>query len=85
MWAMQPSRPGLLLGSPIFWGWKIYLPETNIAPENGWLEYDCFLLRWPIFRCENVSFRECRANKLKSWDGYIKKSIEHWKFGMISG
>ena len=26
------------------------LPETNIAPENGWLEYDCFLLGWPIFR-----------------------------------
>ena len=24
------------------------LPETNIAPENGWLEYDCFLLGWPI-------------------------------------
>ena len=20
-------------------GWKITLPETNIAPENGWLEY----------------------------------------------
>ena len=28
------------------------LPETNIAPENGWLEYDRFLLGWPIFRCE---------------------------------
>ena len=29
------------------------LPETNseFAPENGWLEYDCFLLRLPIFRC----------------------------------
>ena len=24
--------------------------ETNIfTPENGWLEYDCFLLGWPIF------------------------------------
>ena len=22
----------------------ITLPETNIAPENGWLEYDCFLV-----------------------------------------
>ena len=30
------------------------LPETNseFTPENGWLEYDCFLLGWPIFRCE---------------------------------
>ena len=26
------------------------LPETNIAPGNGWLEYDRFLLGWPIFR-----------------------------------
>ena len=28
------------------------LPETNIAPENGWLEYDPFLLGRPIFRGE---------------------------------
>ncbi len=25
------------------------LPETNMAPENGWLEYHFFLLVWPIF------------------------------------
>ena len=26
------------------------LPETNIfAPENVWLEYDCFLLRVPAY------------------------------------
>ena len=25
------------------------LPETDIASENGWLEYDRFLLGWPIF------------------------------------
>ena len=39
------------------------LPETNIffAPENGWLEYKPFLLGWPIFRGENVSFREGRS------------------------
>ena len=24
-------------------------PETNIAPENGWLEYDCFLLGLAYF------------------------------------
>ena len=29
---------------------KHTLPETNIAPENGWLEYDRFLLGNPIFR-----------------------------------
>ena len=34
--------------------WGVRLPETNskFAPENGWLEYDCFLLGWPIFRGE---------------------------------
>ena len=33
------------------------LPETNIAPENGWLEYDGFLLGWTIFRCY-ITFRK---------------------------
>ena len=30
----------------------VTLPEANskFAPENGWLEYDRFLLGWPIFR-----------------------------------
>ncbi len=28
------------------------LPETNIASENGWLEYYWVLLGWPIFRSE---------------------------------
>ncbi len=37
---------------------KSTLPETNIAPENGWLEYcTSFLLGWPIFT-GYVSFRE---------------------------
>ena len=40
------------------------LPETNIAPENGWLEYDRFLLGWPIFRGEVlVIFREGIPNQ----------------------
>ena len=30
----------------------ITLPETNVAPENRWLEYDRFLVGWPIFRGE---------------------------------
>ena len=32
----------------------VTLPETNskFTPENGWLEYECFLLGWPIFRGE---------------------------------
>ena len=48
--------PASLVGFPAA---NYTLPETNIAPENGWLEYDPFLLGWPIFRGENVSFREC--------------------------
>ena len=38
------------------------LPETNskFAPKNGWLEYDRFLLGWPIFRGKLlVSGRVC--------------------------
>ena len=35
------------------------LTETNIAPENEWLEYACFPLRWPIFK-GYVSFREVK-------------------------
>ena len=37
------------------------LPETRMAPENWWLEYDHFLLRWPIFMCEMFSFGECKS------------------------
>ena len=37
---------------------KIILTETKIAPENGWLEDDRFLLGGHIFRVL-VSFREC--------------------------
>ena len=34
------------------------LPETNIAPKNGWLEYYFPIGFRPIFRGEPVSFRE---------------------------
>ena len=45
----------------IFFKNKSYtLPETNIAPKNGWLEDDPFPLGWPIFR-GYVSFRECNS------------------------
>ena len=46
-------------------GQVITLPETNIAPENGWLEYDRFLWGWPIFR-DYVSFREGTSHKKKN-------------------
>ena len=42
------------------------LPETNIfAPENGWLEYNRFLLRWPIFRCELLMVQKSQTT---TWD-----------------
>ena len=36
------------------------LPETNVAPENGWLEYDCFLSGrgMAYFQGRAVRFRE---------------------------
>ena len=38
---------------------NITLTETNIAPENGWLEDDRFLLGWPMLRgYQYVSFSE---------------------------
>ena len=45
------SRPGFFRGS-------LTLPETTVAPENGWFEYDRFLLGNPFFRGENVSFSQ---------------------------
>ena len=37
---------------------NIWDPETNskFAPENGWLEEDCFLF-WMAFRAQTVRFR----------------------------
>ena len=43
---------GLASHGPSFTGEKTR-PKTNIfAPQNGWLEYDCFLLERPICRGE---------------------------------
>ena len=40
----------------------VTLSETNIAPENQWLEDDSFLLKRPIFK-GYVSFRKCTPPK----------------------
>ena len=37
---------------------SVTLPETNIAPENGWLEYS-FPFGMAYFQGRTVSFREC--------------------------
>ena len=50
-----------LLGKNRSWKKWNYPPwNKQLAPENGWLEYDRFLLKWPIFRVY-VSFRECKT------------------------
>ena len=41
-------------------------PKINIAPENGWFEYDPFLLGRPIFR-GYVSFREGNRSSFFLW------------------
>ena len=43
------------------------LPETNIAPKNGWLEYDPFLLGFrPIFRGELLVGSRTTGNFLRN-------------------
>ena len=43
------------------------LKLTPKAPENGWLEYDHFLLGWPVSRCELlVSGRVPSVSQTKS-------------------
>ena len=46
------KRSVLQLKTAFFSGGHFTLPETNrqLAPESGWLEYDRFLLGWPMNR-----------------------------------
>ena len=59
----EPAVMGVMGGFGVDWreieGFT--LPETNseFTPENGWLEYDCFLLGMAYFQVRAVSFREC--------------------------
>ena len=53
--------------------------ETNIVPENGWLEYHRFLLGWPILMGKiHLSFRGCML---------LNSAIDPAKFGlsMVAG
>ncbi len=63
------------------------LHETNIGPENGSLEYDRFLLGWPIFRCY-VRFREGRHIFLGLLHNQLLTSnhqtSSHWKLGNLN-
>ena len=63
------------------------LKLTAKAPENGWLEYDCFLLGQfrPIFRCKlAVSFREYKKFPTYPWiipDAQAGFYFLSWGFG----
>ena len=46
------------------------LPSLTLTPKNGWLEDDCFLLGWPIFRCELLV------------SGRIKLEQKRWCFAL---
>ncbi len=56
------------------------LPETNIAPENGWLEDDPFLLgQTAYFQVRSVSFRE--GIPFKHYFGQIQiVLVQSWVF-----
>ena len=44
---------------------KTTLPETNVDPENGWLEYDPFLLgQKAYFQGRTDGFGECNCQLL---------------------
>ena len=51
---------------------KYTLPETKIASENGWLEYDRFLLGCPSFKCY-VRVRECIEYSI--WNMHVPKEL----------
>ena len=40
--------------------WKNTLPDTNIGPENGWLEDESYF-GMAYFQGRHVSFRECKV------------------------
>ena len=50
-----------------YWLCTLTLPETNIAPENGWLE-DEFPFGMAQFQWRTVSFREDRDYEM-AYDG----------------
>ena len=63
----------------LFFG--LTLPETNIfAPENAWLEYDCFLLGWPdpFSGALAVSFREGTYTSNSPYDIASPTSKQSW-------
>ena len=79
------TKESLQWGTPDFYWW-ITLPETNIfAPENGWLQYDRFLLWWPI--CRGELLVSGRVNGKFNWKIVWKLKhpmiIQQWPLMMV--
>ena len=56
--------------------------NQRIAPENGWLGYDRFLLGWLIFRCNSlVSGRV----SIEFWDSLIKRRWQKYTLKLRQG
>ena len=60
---------------------KLTLPETDMAPKYGWLEYKPFLLDQADFQVRTVSFRE--GSCLRSTPRKINIEPENDGFGMF--
>ena len=43
---------GIFFEFSIFFFVSVYPPYSKFAPKNGWLEYDCFVFGWLVFRGE---------------------------------
>ena len=63
---------------------RITIPEANLAPENGWLEDDRFLLGFVLFSgvmlvSGRVTYKEITRNKLKDIEltGSANSAIRH--------
>ena len=63
----------------------VTLPETNIAPENGWLEY-YFPIGMAYFQVRTVSFREGKPpTRSFLTDGQIPwiSTVKTWNLGDV--
>lgn len=69
----------------IYWVYPITIPEINSSsPENGWLEYDRFLLGVrPIFRGEVLVFGSVALRKWLKNEGLHRHTHTHTKFCCI--
>ena len=66
----------------MFFAGNICPPETNIATENGWLEY-YFPFGKAYFQVQTVSFREVTQGSLPKV--HVSTTGNHWEICEASG